>query len=99
MKVIIQSPDIKAQESLLRFVNKKMEKLGRLSDRLQDARVVLKTDKSDSRENKVCEIRLVIPGNDLFTVKQAATFEEAVTKAYEAIKNQLAEWKSKHIHL
>lgn len=95
MKVIIQSPDVKAQESLLEFVNKKMEKLDRLSDRLQEARVVLKTDKSDTRENKICEIRMIIPGNDLFTEKQAATFEEAVTKASEALKNQISEWKSK----
>lgn len=95
MKVIIQTPDVKVQESLLEFVDKKMAKLDTFSDRLQEARVILKTDKSDTRENKICEIKMVIPGNDLFTVKQAATFEEAVVKASEALKSQIAEWKSK----
>lgn len=95
MKVIIQSPDVKAQESLLEFVNSKMEKLDRLSDRIQEARVILKTDKSATRDNKICEIKMVIPGNDLFTEKQAATFEEAVARAAEALKNQISEWKSK----
>lgn len=95
MKTIIQTPDFKADEKLLTFVNEKLEKLERFSDRILESRVTLKLDKSDDRENKICEIKLVIPGNDLFVTKQAKSFEEATADAVDALKHQIASWKEK----
>lgn len=95
MKIIIQSPDVKAREKLLEFVNDKVEKLANLTDRLQEARVCLKTDNSDTKNNKICEIAVAIPGNDIFTAKNAKTFEEAVTRACDAAKRQITDWKLK----
>jgi ribosome-associated translation inhibitor RaiA len=66
-----------------------------LSDRILEGKVILKLDKSDTHENKVCEIRLVIPGNDLFAKKNAASFEQALDQAIHALEKQVQDWKNK----
>jgi putative sigma-54 modulation protein len=93
MKINIQSPDFRADQKLIDFVTDKIEKLGKFSDRIHDANVTLKLDKSDTRENKICEIKLGIPGNDLFAAKQCKTFEEAAAKTSDALKSQIDAWK------
>lgn len=96
MKIVIQTPNVAAGDNLLAFVREKVSKLEGISDRLLETRVFLKVNKSDIRENKVCEIRGVIPGNDLFAERQAASFEEATLKAVEALKRQITDWKKKN---
>ncbi len=93
MKINIQTPGIKARPELVELVNLKVAKLGQLSDRILEARVLLKTDKSATRDNKVCEITLVIPGNDLFAKRQSETFEKALLSAVSTSKEQIASWK------
>jgi len=93
MRIIIQAPDFKASEALTIFVNDNVGKLANLSNRILESRVFLKLDKSDTRENKICEIKLVIPGQDLFASKQSSSFEDAVVQAIEAVKPQIARWK------
>jgi putative sigma-54 modulation protein len=93
MKVLIQTPNVAAGKSLLDFVREKVEKLGDFSARLLEARVILKLSKSDIRENKICEIRGIISGNDLFVEKKATTFKEASMKAVDAMKRQITDLK------
>ncbi|HYF66970.1 MAG TPA: HPF/RaiA family ribosome-associated protein [Ohtaekwangia sp.] len=95
MKTIIQTPDFKADQKLIDLVNEKLEKLGRFSDRIHESTVTLRLDRSETKENKICEIRLGIPGNDLFASKQCKTFEEALAKASDALKSQIETWKEK----
>ena len=95
MKILIESPKIVVRESLLEFVREKVGKLALFSDSLMEARVTLKLKKAEGKQQKVCEIRSVIPGNDLFTSKQGENFEEAVLKAVEAAKRQIKDWKGK----
>lgn len=94
MKIIIQTPDFKATKKLTSFVEKKLTKLGTTTELIQEARVCLKMDNSDTKENKVCEIKLVIPGTDLFASRQTQSLEESVTMTIEALKHQLARNKS-----
>ncbi len=95
MKVIIQTPEFKAKQELLDLVEEKVQKLEKFNERIIDARVTLKIDKSDSRENKICEIRIGIPGNDLYVGKNAETFEEAIAFATDAMKRQVVESRKK----
>lgn len=95
MKITIQTPDFKADQKLIDLVNERMEKLSRFSDRILEASVTLKLDKSENKENKISEIRLSIPGNDLFASKQCKSFEEAVAKTSDALKSQIDSWKEK----
>jgi putative sigma-54 modulation protein len=89
MKVVIQTPGFKAQKQLTEFIENHMNKLDAFSDRIQEGQVCLRVDTSDTKENKVCEIKLVIPGNDLFASKQSNSFEGALLETIDAIRSQL----------
>lgn len=89
MKILIQAPDLKPQQELIDFINEKINKLERFTDEVLESRVLLKVDKSDNRENKICEIRLVVKGHDLFASRQSKSFEEATIEAVEALRNQI----------
>ena len=95
MKINIQSLSFHASAKLIDFAKEKVNKLAHFSDRIIDAQVILKIDKSDTGSNKRCEIKLSIPGNDLFAGKQFASFEEAILATAEALKQQLVSWKEK----
>jgi putative sigma-54 modulation protein len=95
MKININSVHFKADRKLEDFISSKVEKLGILYDGVIGGNVMLKVDNSDSMENKIAEIRLVIPGYDLYAKKQCKTFEEAADTAVEALRKQLMKHKSK----
>jgi putative sigma-54 modulation protein len=95
MKINIQSLSFHANDKLTDFTVDKVNKLAQYTDRIIQAEVVLKVINSDTRDNKFCEIRLAIPGNDLFASKQQPSFEEAIIKTTEALKQQLLSWKEK----
>jgi putative sigma-54 modulation protein len=94
MKVILQSPDIKTSKRLEKFVDEHVSKLGRHYQPIIESRVCLKTDNADDNQNKICELQVVIPGNDLFASKRATTFEESVSKAIDAVKHQMEKLKT-----
>jgi len=98
MKVIIEAQDFKLSRKLTRFINRKVETLDRYHDQIVESIVHLKKIKSGLPENKVCEIRLGIPGNDLFASKEAGTFEQAINKAVYAIKRQIGDRRQKIIN-
>jgi putative sigma-54 modulation protein len=94
MNIIIQTPDFTGTKELTSFVENKVSKLSSISDLVLEARVCLRTDKSDTKQNKICEIKLVISGNDLFASRQCESFEEAVMTTIDALKHQLARVKA-----
>jgi ribosomal subunit interface protein len=93
MKIIIQSPHFQAKQSLLAFVHEKVQRLASLSDSIQEVRVTLKLNNNEPGESKMCEMRVVIPGNDVFAEKKADSFDGAVLKALEVIKRQIVDRK------
>lgn len=95
MNVNIQSVHFKADHRLEHFINEKITKLSVLFDGVIASEVTLRLDRSDTQQNKIAEIRLVIPGNDLFARKQCRTFEEATDVAVEALRRQLNRHKGK----
>ena len=46
-------------------------------------------------ENKTVEIKLKVPGNQLFAKEQAKSFEEATDLATEALRTQLKKFKTR----
>jgi putative sigma-54 modulation protein len=94
MKVILQSPDVKTSKRLEKFVDQQVSKLDRLYQPIIESRVCLKTDNADDNQNKICELQIVIAGNDLFAAKRATTFEESVSKAIDAVKHQMEKLKT-----
>jgi len=95
MRVKIQSIHFDADEKLLNFVEAKVGKLNTYSNAIIDSEVFLRLDKSSSHENKIAEVKLLVPGNDLFAKRQCKTFEEATDQVVEALRRQLKKQKEK----
>lgn len=97
MEIIIQSPGFKASESLLSFIHEKMEKLDHLSNNIIRADLSLVLSNDAGPEKKICDIRLEIPGNDLFVKKYGDSFEAAVMEAIDALQMQMRRHKEKEL--
>lgn len=95
MKTDIQSVHFKADKKLLNFIEEKVDKLSTFYDGIIRSEVILKLEKSDMDTNKVAEIKLHIPGNDLFAKRQCSSFEEAVDESVEALRAQVKKHKEK----
>jgi putative sigma-54 modulation protein len=95
MRVTIQSLHFKADQKLEDFVTSKIEKLGVVYEQVIGSEVVLRLENVEDQNNKIAEIRLLIPGQDLFARKQSKTFEEASDQAIDALKRQLTKHKEK----
>lgn len=96
MRIVIESPGFKADQKLLNFVTKKLQNLAHFNETIIEGNVCLKVDSSGTQENKLCEIKLVVPGNDLFTTRNSETFQKSITKAVNALKSQLSDLKTEY---
>jgi putative sigma-54 modulation protein len=95
MNVIINAVHFKTDQKLESFIKERIQKLNNLYEGVVGAEVKLKLDNTDTRDNKIVEIRLVIRGNDLFAIKQAKSFEEATDLAADALRRQVTKHKDK----
>jgi len=96
MKVLMQSVNFNADKGLIEFVEVKVSKLEKFHDKIVDAEVFLKVENTSEKENKITEIKINIPGNDLIVKKTTKTFEEGVNLAVDTLKRQLKKSKEKH---
>jgi len=95
MKIKLNQVHFSADKKLVEFVQTKVNKLETFYDKIIDGEVFLRLDKSDDSANKIAEVKLNVPGKELFAKKQCKTFEEAVDTAVEALKAQLSKQKNK----
>jgi putative sigma-54 modulation protein len=95
MRVKINSVHFKTDKKLDDFISEKMDKLVSLHDGIIGSEVTLRVDNTDAPDNKIAEIKLIVPGNDLFARKQSKSFEEAADTAVEALRRQLTKHKEK----
>jgi putative sigma-54 modulation protein len=95
MEIKIHSIRFDADVKLLNFIKSKVEKLNQYFDDIISAEVFLRLDKSQDAENKVVEIRITLPRNELFAKKQSKTFEESTDLSVEALRKQVIRAKSK----
>ena len=89
MQVQIHSIHFDADQSLLDFVMAKLEKLLTYNNDIQNCEVFLRVEKSDTRENKIVEVKAHVPGKDLFAKKRASSFEAAMDEVHEALRRQV----------
>jgi putative sigma-54 modulation protein len=95
MKIRVQSIHFTADIKLLDFIQKKADKLDQFYDQIIGGDVYLRLEKTEDEANKIAEIKLMIPGNDLFAKEQCKSFEEATDKAMESLRRQLDKHKDK----
>jgi putative sigma-54 modulation protein len=95
MKLQMHSIRFDADQKLIDFIQKKADKLEKYFDRIIDGEVFMRLDKSDNMDNKIIEIKLNIPGNQLFSRERSKSFEAASDLAVDALKKQLQKHKEK----
>lgn len=95
MDVRIQAVNFNAEEDLIQFVNKKMEKLPHFYERIVSADVFLHVENTSDAENKHVEVKLAVPGPDIIVKKAGITFESAVDVALDVLVRQLKKHKDK----
>lgn len=94
MKLQVHSIHFVADQKLVDFIQRKVDKLETFYDRMVDGEVFLRLN-NEGIENKTVEIKLKVPGNQLFAKEQATSFEAAADLATEALRKQLRKFKTK----
>ena len=95
MKVYTQAIDFHATRELLEFTEKKVKSLSKFHDKIVDAEVFFKLINTSDKENKITEIKINIPGNELMVKKTLKTFEEGVNSSIDSLKRRLRKSKEK----
>lgn len=94
MRLQVHSIHFDADRKLIEFVEQRVSKLHTFYDRLTDGEVFLRLN-NEGINNKTVEIRLNVPGKQLFAKEQARSFEAAADLATEALITQLKKFKTK----
>ena len=95
MDVIIQSLGFKAGSELEAYIQEKLGKLDRRLPEVVRANVVLFLGPESQPDNKHCEIRLEMPGNDPFVNKHGETWELAIVEAVDTLETIVRKTKEK----
>jgi ribosome-associated translation inhibitor RaiA len=93
MKISIQPPSSGASKALTDFINKELAALSNTSRSIYSADVRLRQDKAPVAQNKICEIYLGMVEKNIFAVQKGRTYEEAMQKALDKLRNHVANMK------
>ncbi len=96
MTLNIQSVRFDADDKLIDHVNKKIAKLSTYHDRIIKVDVFLKLDNVvHTIKDKVAEIKVTIPKNEVFVKSSSKSFEESFDNAFESVCTQIKRKKEK----
>lgn len=94
MDIQVHAVHFKADQKLIDFVNGKVAKLQTFFDNIISSEVYLRLE-PNADENKIAEVKIMLPGKEIFARKQCKTFEEAADLAVEALRKQVHRHKEK----
>jgi len=97
MELTIQSVNFDATDQLKAFIDKKVNKLERISEDIIQAEVILKVVKPETVKNKDAAIKIKLKHKEAFANKNADTFEEAIDLCIVALEKQILKTKEKKI--
>ena len=95
MKIRVQSVHFDADSKLLEFIQEKVDKLILFYDHIIGGEVILRLDKASNMENKIVQMVIQIPGNDLRAREKCRTFEEATDLCVDTLSRQIKRHKEK----
>ncbi|MBC2839133.1 ribosome hibernation-promoting factor, HPF/YfiA family [Robiginitalea sp. SC105] len=95
MHVTTQSVNFNAEGKLLDFTQRRLDKLEQFYDRVIRAEVFLKVQNISEKENKIAEIKVLVPKETFVVKKQCKSFEEAVDSACSSLERKLVKKKKK----
>lgn len=95
MQIRVQSIHFDADRKLIDFIQDKVDKMITFYDNIIGGEVFLKLDKSCDAKNKIVQIKLQIPGNDIIVSQQCRTFEEATDLCMNTLSRQVKKHKER----
>jgi putative sigma-54 modulation protein len=95
MKINIQDVNFNADQKLIEFTKERLNKVEHYFDRVIDVDVYLKLENTSDKENKIAELRVHVPKENIVVTKQCKTFEEAVDSACKVVERSLLKLKDK----
>ncbi len=95
MNIKINSVKFSASKQLEDFIEGKVRKLIQFDEDIIGAEVFLKVANTQTIDNKVAEIKLELPGSELFAKKQSKSFEESTDNAVDALRRQITKHKER----
>jgi putative sigma-54 modulation protein len=95
MKVQTQSIHFDADEKLIEFIEKKVEKLETFFDHIISADVMLRLENNGQVQDKIAEIKIKVPKDVLIAKETDKTFEASIDAAVEALRRQIIKYKER----
>ncbi|NCI48210.1 ribosome hibernation-promoting factor, HPF/YfiA family [Sediminibacterium soli] len=96
MNVNIQTMHFDADEKLVGYVRRKLDKLKTFHDRIVKVEVYLKLDNVvHTIKDKIVEIRIHVPKHDFFAKASTKSFEESFDSTMDSIVSQIKRKKEK----
>jgi len=93
MEIRVKSLKFDADQKLLDYVEKKVSKLSRFSDHLEEVEVTLSL--LNEPDNKEAKIQTHLYGQELLIERSASTFEDAISVAVDLMKEKIVRTKEK----
>ena len=95
MNKTIETINFEAEPELVNRIDKLFSDLSTYNDRITAADIYLKLRKEKAENEKEVEIKVFLPGHELFADAEGNSFEEAANKVFSKMKRQLIEVKEK----
>jgi len=95
MKMNLQSVNFNADQKLIDFTQKKLDKLDTYFDKIIHADVYFKVQNTSGKDNKITEVLLSVPGGDIMVKKTCSKFEACVDHCVKTINKQKIKRKEK----
>ncbi len=95
MNINFQSVNYNADNKLIEFAEKRIKKISQFYLNIIDVFVYTKVENTNDRINKLAELKIGIPGDDVVVKKKAKSFEEAINLAADSAQRILKKHKEK----
>jgi len=96
MDKTIEPVNFNASQELTTHVGEIFDKLVKFNDKIISADIYLKSLRETPRKEKLVEVRVFLPGKDVFVKQQADSFVSAAQQAYDKLKVLVRKEKEKH---
>ena len=93
MKIRLEAPQFTADQKLVDYIDKKLNKLDHYYDRIIDADVTLKLENAGQVKDKVVEVKLHVPGETIIIKEVDKSFEAAMDIATDRLKRKVIKYK------
>ena len=95
MNINFQSVNYNADSKLIEFAEKRIRKISQFYLNIIDVFIYTKIENASDRVNKLAELKICIPGDDVVVKKTAKSFEEAISLAADSAERILKRHKEK----